>query len=80
MKDFQSKEYREKQKDFFNLLQRTYGSQFEEYVTDYLNWKKTELFKGFRNITEKTDDSEAKAIATRFGGAIDTIDDILKRM
>lgn len=80
MKDFNSKEYREKQKEFFRLINTTYGAQLNEYLLEYLDWKKDELYKGFRLITEKTDDSEAKAIANRFGGGISVIEDILKRI
>ncbi len=80
MKDFNSKEYRDKQIVFFDLLRKTYGAQFDEYIVDYLEWKKDELYKGYRTITEKTDDSEAKAIANRYGGGISAIEDILKRI
>lgn len=80
MKYYTSKQYKEKQKAFFELIKKTYGAQFDEYITDYLAWKKGELYKGFTTITETTDDSEAKAIANRYSGAINAINDIEKRL
>lgn len=80
MKDYNSKKYKEKQKAFFDLIRKTYGAQFDEYITEYFAWKKSELYKGFTTITEKTDDSEAKAIANRYSGAINAVNDIEKRL
>lgn len=77
---FDSKGYKQEQKEYFEMLRTQFGGHFDKYITSYIQWKVDSLYKAYRSINPKMDDSEAKALATRIDGAITSMEEILRRM
>lgn len=77
---FDSKEYKERQKEFIKGLKYTYGDSFDKYIIKYIEWKMELVTKGYQAISVDTEPTESKARLASINGKVEVLKDVLRRL